>query len=155
MSRLEYPSSQDQPTKTSNWFEYLVEVFPHQTDYAGAVWHGTYVGWMEEARIGALRSVGVGYDQLVALGFELPVVELEIRYHQFVHMGDRIKVKNRIAGLTKVRIPWEFEIESLDGSQRYVSATTTLVVIDRQTGKIRRQWPPILNEAIAKLIDNG
>ena len=24
------------------WFEYIVRVHPHHTDYSGAVWHGTY-----------------------------------------------------------------------------------------------------------------
>jgi len=33
-----------------NWFEYPVRVQPHHTDYAGLVWHGSYIAWMEEAR---------------------------------------------------------------------------------------------------------
>lgn len=150
MSKSKYPTPQDDAI-ASNWFEYLVEAFPHHTDYGGVVWHGTYISWMEEARIVALRSVDVGYDQLVALGFELPVVQLEIRYHQFVHMGDRLRIKHRISDLKGVRIPWEFKVESLDGSQCYVTAKTTLVVINRQTGKIQRRWPGILSDAMAKL----
>ena len=41
-----------------NWFEYPVRAQPHHTDYAGIVWHGTYLTWMEEARVGA--GVGAG-----------------------------------------------------------------------------------------------
>ncbi len=29
------------------WFEYIVRVHPHHTDYGGVVWHGTYIAWME------------------------------------------------------------------------------------------------------------
>jgi acyl-CoA thioester hydrolase len=29
----------------------LISVQPHHTDYAGIVWHGTYIAWMEEARV--------------------------------------------------------------------------------------------------------
>ncbi|HBY76317.1 MAG TPA: acyl-CoA thioesterase, partial [Cyanobacteria bacterium UBA11148] len=64
---------------TEHWFEYPVRVHPHHTDYAGVVWHGTYITWMEEARVECLRSIGIDYADLVALGCELPVVELSLR----------------------------------------------------------------------------
>lgn len=65
-----------------NWFEYPVRVQPHHTDYAGVVWHGSYIVWMEEARVECLRAIGIDYAHLVALGCELPVVELSVRYHR-------------------------------------------------------------------------
>ena len=37
--------------QTQRWFEYPVKAQPHHTDYAGIVWHGTYLTWMEEARV--------------------------------------------------------------------------------------------------------
>ncbi|MCZ0899091.1 acyl-CoA thioesterase, partial [Microcoleus sp. HI-ES] len=36
---------------SEGWFEYLVRVYPHHTDYSGVVWHGTYLAWREEARV--------------------------------------------------------------------------------------------------------
>jgi acyl-CoA thioesterase FadM len=56
------------------WLEYPVIVQPHHTDYAGVVWHGTYLAWMEEARVAALRTVGVEFADLVAMGCDLPVI---------------------------------------------------------------------------------
>ena len=35
------------------WFEHSIRVQPQDTDYAGIVWHGTYLGWMEAGRIAA------------------------------------------------------------------------------------------------------
>lgn len=75
-----------------NWFEYPVRAQPHHTDYAGIVWHGTYLTWMEEARVECLRSIGIEFADLVALGCDLPVVELSIRYHRSVQLGDRKSV---------------------------------------------------------------
>ncbi len=72
---------------SEGWFEYLVRVYPHHTDYSGAVWHGTYLAWMEEARVESLRSLGIQYADWVAQGLELPVVELSLRYHRAVQMG--------------------------------------------------------------------
>ena len=66
---------------SEHWFEYPVRAQPHHTDYAGIVWHGNYLRWMEEARIEYFRSIGIEFADLVALGCDLPVVELSIRYH--------------------------------------------------------------------------
>lgn len=51
--------------RPSPWFEYFVRVQPRHTDYAGVVWHGSYVEWMEAARIDAFRTVGLEYADLV------------------------------------------------------------------------------------------
>ena len=73
--------------KPEVWFEYVVRVHPHHTDYAGIVWHGTYLSWMEEARVESLRSIGIEFAELVNLGCDLPVVELSLRYHEPVKLG--------------------------------------------------------------------
>lgn len=40
-----------------DWFEYPIRVQPHHTDYAGIAWHGSYIAWMEEARVEDRKSV--------------------------------------------------------------------------------------------------
>lgn len=133
------------------WFEYLVRVYPHHTDYSGAVWHGTYVAWMEEARVESLRSIGIEYADWVAQGLELPVVELSLRYHRAVQMGQAVAVRTRMSASEGVRLLWDYEIRSADGNELYVTAQVTLVGVDRDKGKIIRQLPPLLKEALAKL----
>ena len=34
-------------------------VLPQHTDHDGVMWHGAYVGWLEEARVEALAAVGL------------------------------------------------------------------------------------------------
>ena len=36
-------------------------VLPQHTDHGGVMWHGAYVGWLEEARVEALAAVGLPY----------------------------------------------------------------------------------------------
>lgn len=136
--------------EAKNWFEYPVKVQPHHTDYAGIVWHGTYIAWMEEARVECLRSVGVEFADLVALGCDLPVVELSVRYHQSIHLGKVASVKTRMT-VNGVRINWEYVIESSDRQELYVTAAVTLVAVDRQRGKIMRQLPTNFQDALAKI----
>ncbi|CAD5945791.1 Putative esterase sll0410 [Planktothrix tepida] len=147
-SRLSTDTASEQP-----WFDYIVRVFPHHTDYGGIVWHGTYLSWLEEARVERLRLTGLEYHTLVEIGCELPVVYLNIRYHQPVKMGMEIVVKSRILPTKGVRLPWEYRIESLDGQCLYLTAQVTLVPIDRQTGKIMRCLPPVLQASLAQLLD--
>lgn len=134
-----------------NWFEYAVRAQPHHTDYGGNVWHGSYLTWMEEARVECLRSIGIEFADLVALGCDLPVVELSIRYHRPIQMGMSAVVKTRMMDASGVRINWDYRIQSPDGQELYVTAQVTLVAVDRDKGKIMRQLPPTMEEALARL----
>lgn len=134
-----------------NWFEYAVRVQPHHTDYAGIAWHGSYLTWMEEARVECLRSIGIEFADLVALGCDLPVVELAIRYHRPIQLGMSAVVKTRMMDVSGVRINWDYKIQSPDAQELYVTAQVTLVAVDRDKGKIMRQLPPTMEEALARL----
>lgn len=136
---------------TENWFEYPVKAHPHHTDYAGIVWHGSYIAWMEEARMECLRSIGIEFADLVALGCDMPVVDLSVRYHRPLRMGMSAVLKTRMADTEGVRINWDYQIQSLDGQELYVTAKVTLVVVDREKGKIMRQLPPTMKDALARL----
>jgi len=136
------------------WFRYPVTAHPHHTDYGGIVWHGTYIAWMEEARIECFRSIGISFADLVALGCDLPVVELAIRYHQSIRMGLNILIKTRMVDVTGVRINWDYQIQSEDEQELYATARVTLVAVDTEKGKIMRQLPPVVKEALIKLADS-
>ncbi len=136
---------------SEGWFEYVVRVYPHHTDYSGAVWHGTYLAWMEEARVESLRSLGIEYADWVAQGLELPVVELSLRYHRAVQMGQAVAVRTRMTAGDGVRLVWDYEIRSPDAQELYVTAQVTLVGVDREKGKIIRQLPPALKKALTRL----
>jgi acyl-CoA thioester hydrolase len=136
---------------SERWFEYPVRAQPHHTDYAGVVWHGSYIAWLEEARIECLRSLGVDYVDMVAMGCELPVIDLSIRYHRPVRLGMPVIIKTRISSMKGVRIQWDYRIQSPDDQSLFVTAQVTLVAIDREKGKIMRQLPAVVKDALAKL----
>ena len=139
------------PTTAEQWFEYPVHAYPHHTDYGGVVWHGTYLTWMEAARVDYLHTLGIQFADLVAMGCDLPVVELSLRYHRPVRMGDNAIVKTRMNRMDGVRLVWEYQILSLDGNTLHVSAQVTLVAVDREKGKIMRQLPAPVKDAFMRL----
>ena len=141
-----------QPSRESNtWFDYPIRAQPHHTDYAGIVWHGTYIAWMEEARVECLRSLGIEFADLVAIGCDLPVVDLSIRYHRPIKLGMGAIVRARMSAMEGVRLNWEYLVQSLDGQEIYVSAQVALVAVDREKGKIMRQLPPTMQDALKRL----
>ncbi|HEY9647840.1 MAG TPA: thioesterase family protein [Chroococcidiopsis sp.] len=139
------------PPSPGQWFEYPVRAHPHHTDYAGIVWHGTYLTWMEEARVEYLRSLGYDFADVVALGCDLPVVELSLRYHREIKMGAIAIVHLRLAKLEGVRIHWDYRIQSPDAQTLHATASVTLVTVDRATGKIMRRLPPDVQVMLHKL----
>jgi acyl-CoA thioester hydrolase len=137
---------------TEKWFEYPVTVHPHHTDYAGVVWHGGYLRWLEEARVEYLHSLGIDYAQLVKLGCDLPVVDLSVRYHRALRLGDRALVKTRMLEMKGVRMNWAYQIKKLADSELCVSAFVSLVAVDRDNGKVMRRLPPNVEDVFSKLI---
>lgn len=153
-SQLPTAALAHQPTRqaeSEHWFEYPIRVQPHHTDYAGLVWHGSYIAWMEEARVECLRSIGINFADLVELGCDLPVVELSVRYHQPLRLGMQAIVKARTNGMDGVRIFWDYRIECPEHRQLYVTARVTLVTVDREKGKILRKLPPVMQDVLVKL----
>ena len=79
-------------------------VLPQHTDHAGVMWHGSYLNFLEEARIDALNKVGISYSQLSKRGFELPVVSLTIKYKLAFKHGENIQLKSEINIVNKIRL---------------------------------------------------
>jgi acyl-CoA thioester hydrolase len=137
--------------------DYEVRVEPHLTDYAGVVWHGSYLRWLEEARIDALRQVGLEYSELVRLGCDLPVIRLELNYCRPLRMGDLGIVKSQIIHRDRVRLVWEQNVYILQQDPKTPSrialeAKVTLVPVDMEKKKILRQLPLSLSHGLDQLM---
>jgi acyl-CoA thioester hydrolase len=79
------------------------------------------------------------------------VVDLSVRYRSALRMGESAIVKTRTIDMEGVRIVWEYEIQSLDRSTMHLTGMVTLVAVDREKGKIMRQLPATVKDALVKL----
>ncbi len=136
---------------SEKWFEIMIRAQPHHTDYGGVVWHGTYLTWLETARVECLRSIGVDFANLVKLGCDLPVVNLSLRYHRSIRLGQTAVVKVQMQEIQKVRLEWQNQIVCLETGQLCVTGKITLVAIDPAKGKIMRRLPPVVEQRLLKL----
>ena len=132
-------------------FEYSVRVQPHHTDYAGVVWHGTYVAWMEEARVEALRSHGINFADWVSNGVDLPVVDISLRYQQSLRLGMDALVKAWTSPRRGVRLVWQYDIQNQATGITCVLGTVTLVPVDPRTRKVLRRLPKPIQTNLEQL----
>ncbi|MEM7065787.1 MAG: thioesterase family protein [Cyanobacteria bacterium P01_B01_bin.77] len=138
---------------TNRWFDYGFRVQPHHTDYSGVVWHGTYIQWMETARVECLRAVEFPFEEFVAAGYDLPVIDLQLRYHQPLTLGAKGLVKTRLEISRGVRLTWFYKIydTTIDSPQLCITGQAILVPIDLAKRKIARRLPAKLQSMFDSL----
>ncbi len=127
-------------------------VLPQHTDHAGVMWHGSYISWLEEARIKILSSVGIEYHELSANGFEITVVSLKLDYKNPLRHGDKVYLENFPVKLNGVRWLWKTNFLG-DDRKLFAASKVELVVVKKMENgfRIARQNPGFLEEAIDKI----
>lgn len=117
-----------------------------ETDRMGYVYYGNYAEYLEVGRVEALRALGFPYRSLEDEGVLLPVHELWLRYHAPAHYDDELRLLTTITTMPTARIQFRYEVRMLDG-RLLTEATTTLVFVDRATGRPMRA-PTALLQAL-------
>ncbi len=131
-------------------------VLPQDTDHAGVMWHGTYLNWLEEARIDALSKVGLAYADLSASGYEMPVVELKIKYMSPLHHGNKVLLRSFAFTQKGAKFPWKTIFFKDDGIPA-AEAIVYLVLVKQFQSDFRllRKSPDHLSNAFSKLINGS
>jgi YbgC/YbaW family acyl-CoA thioester hydrolase len=78
----------DRPVSTS-----LVEVRSYELDSFGHANHAVYLNWLEYGRFAALRRAGFPYEDIVARGWGVYVVRIEVDYLREARLGERLLVR--------------------------------------------------------------
>ena len=121
-------------------------ILPQHTDHAGVMWHGTYLNFLEEARIDALSKVGISYSDLSQMGFEIPVISIKIKYKlSFIH-GEKIVLMSQFNLERKIRLNCKTKILKLNGDIG-AEALIGLVLARKENDSIKlvRKFPPEIN----------
>lgn len=130
-------------------------VLPQHTDHAGVMWHGAYLGWLEEARVEALAAVGLAYRDLAARGLALPVVSLRLNYRREILHGDLVVLKSLVLPPQGVRLPWRSQFISATGELAAEAQVELVAVGCSDAGgrrRLQRRLPEELERAIAALV---
>jgi acyl-CoA thioester hydrolase len=108
--------------------EHAIRVGYVDTDRAQVVHHGTYLRYLEAARVEYLRQRDLDYKRLEQVAhFALPVVEARVRYRLPALFDDLLTVKTWISDVNRAKV--RFDSCILRGDELLTTAEITLCCI--------------------------
>lgn len=129
--------------------EFQIRVRYGETDQMNVVYHANYITYFEVARTESIRELGFTYREMEAMGVEMPVTEIIIRYLRPAHYDDLLTVKTQLRALPeKHHIDFYQEIFN-DHGKLITSGKVTLFFLDKETKK-RSKMPDVLKDKLAQ-----
>lgn len=86
----------------------------YETDQMKIIHHGSYIHWMEEARVDVMDKIGFGYEKMESMGVYCPVLSAELEYKSMVRFGERVQIECRIAEYTGLQLTMLYRMVNLD-----------------------------------------
>jgi acyl-CoA thioester hydrolase len=126
-----------------------------ETDQMGVVYHANYLVWCELGRTDFIRALGKSYAELERDGVLLAVSDASMRFHASARYDDPIRVFTRLTSAGSRGIAFAYRIVRADTDVLLVSATTSLVSIDK-VGRLTampRDLRSMLEAAVAPATD--
>ena len=133
-------------------FETKLRVRYGETDQMGFAYYGVYAQYYEVGRVELLRSLGISYKEIEAMGFALPVVNLNINYKKPAFYDDELTIKTTIKVMPSVKIIFEYETFNEVGDLLN-TGEVVLVFVNKDTGKACSAPEIIMNRFKEKLVE--
>ena len=131
-------------------FETKLRVRYGETDQMGFAYYGVYAQYYEVGRVELLRSIGISYKNIEAMGFALPVVNLNINYKKPAFYDDKLTIETIIRAIPSVKIIFDYKTFNEDGDLLN-TGEVTLVFINKKTRKPCPAPDVIINKLKEKL----
>jgi acyl-CoA thioester hydrolase len=97
----------------------------------GVAYHAHYLDWFEAARTEMVRTLGLPYRQLEALGIFMPVVAATVRYHRPAYYDDLLEIHVRIPEPPRARIRFAYLVFREGETEALASGEVVLCFLDR------------------------
>ena len=127
-------------------FSTAVRIRFAETDAQGIAHHGSFVVWLEVARVAYLERFAGGYQSIRDRGLEALTTEVHLRYHRAAYFDETLTIWARCTGLRGARFTYEYRLAR--GDDLVAEAFTRHATVDRETYRPTRV-PAWLAEAIA------
>ena len=115
-------------------------VYYADTDAYGVAWHGSYIRWMEQARVEFCRDIGLDLVDLKNNSIMIPVTNLSLRYKSSAFLDERIFVETEITKITPLVIQFTQTIRNKKTEKIHTIGTIEVVAVNNE-GKIYRKIP--------------
>jgi len=103
-----------------------------ETDQMGVVYHANYLVWCEIGRTDFIRRAGRSYADLEREGVLLAVSDASLRFHASARYDAPIAVHTSLTAIGSRGMSFAYRIVRADNAALLVSASTSLVSINRE-----------------------
>ncbi|ACD95912.1 acyl-CoA thioesterase [Trichlorobacter lovleyi] len=139
-----------------SWDETEITVRFNEVDSYQVAWHGHYVAWMEIGRNNLSGQFGLGPDDLLALGYQGPVVSLELKYLRPALFNDVVTIRTWLEDDAAAMLRFRCEMLSVDG-QRLATGLVCHALTD-MNGVLQYRLPVEVEQRVANMrawLDEG
>ena len=106
-----------------------------ETDKMGFVYYGVYAQYYEVGRVELLRSLGVSYKSLEDIGYELPVIDFQIKYKKPAFYDDEITVVTLLSENPSSKLIFNYECFNSNKELLNIGSVT-LIFVNSKTKKV-------------------
>ena len=124
-------------------------VYYADTDSYGVVWHGTYLRWMEQARVEFCRELGIDLVSMKENDVVIPVTNINIRYKASAKLDDKIAIETTITKISPLTVTFNQIIKNRENDKVYTISNVEVVAVNSE-GRIYRRMPEVLKTACEK-----
>lgn len=107
------------------------EVRSYECDLQGIVNNANYLHYLEHTRHEFLKSIGINFAEMHDEGFDLVVVEANLKYKDSLKSDDKFYVSLDLVAAGRVKFKFLQKIYLKDGDKLVLDAEITGTTIDR------------------------
>ena len=96
-------------------YEHQIRVRYAETDKMGYVYYGNYATYFEVARVEALRSIGINYNEMEKNGTIMPVSSYSTKFIKPAYYDDLLTIKLMVKKSPALRFYFNFETYNESG----------------------------------------
>ena len=117
----------------------------YETDQMQIIHHGSYIHWMEEARVDVMEQIGFGYEKMESMGVFCPVLSVSIDYLSKVRFNDRVLIECRIAEYTGLKLTLLYRMTNLSTGAECTRCQSRHGFLDADGNiiSLKRKYPEI------------
>ncbi|PID70989.1 MAG: thioesterase [Flavobacteriales bacterium] len=105
-----------------------------ETDQMGYVYYGNYAQYFEMGRVEWLRNKGITYKEMEDNGIILPVIVLNINYHQPAKYDDHLTLTTTLIKKPLLKIEFDYQLQD-ENRMLLTTGNTTLVFVNKNNMK--------------------
>ncbi|WP_435769650.1 acyl-CoA thioesterase [Nocardioides sp. SYSU DS0651] len=130
---------------TTDVASFAITTHYYHYDQQGVVFNMWYLSFLEDARNAWFAHRGYPLEQLLADGFDIQVVHVDLAWKAAVRYGDHVRVEVRTERVGTTSLTLAFAV--LAGDEVCASGTSTYVIVDGAING-KAAVPPAMRDAL-------